>query len=321
MIPFSVNLMPEVPVADVVDLAVVAENLGYHRCWVYDEGTAAREVYVTLTAVAAATERVQLGPGITNAFTRHPAVTATAIATLDEFSGGRTFLGIGAGGSLTLAPMRIDARYSLTAVREMIYVCRRLFAGDEVNHDGRYFGLDMAQLDFVRPDIEIWLAGRGPKMLALGGAKADGVMLEFLHRSILEREFARVTVASREAANDARICYSTMIVTSDQAMEVTKAHMTYRLLDSPLEVHELMGIGESDIDAIRNAMSGGLHEAGALMKDEWIEPFVIMGSVDECADQIRDLVKNGVSEFLLPTLQQEGAVELMRTTAQIAKLL
>ena len=77
MIPLSVNLMPEGPIGQVVELARLAEASGYRRCWVYDEGVHTRDVYVTLAAIAGATERVGLGPGITNPYVRHPGATAS----------------------------------------------------------------------------------------------------------------------------------------------------------------------------------------------------------------------------------------------------
>jgi len=89
----SVNLIPEASVGLIRDLAVEAERLGFKRSWVYDEGLATRDLYVTMTAIAEATDTLEVGPGITNAYTRHPAQTAAAIATLDELSGGRAFKG------------------------------------------------------------------------------------------------------------------------------------------------------------------------------------------------------------------------------------
>lgn len=104
----GINIIPEGPIAGLVEVAVEAERLGFGRCWAYDEGLATRDVYVTLAAIAAATSTIEIGPGITNPYTRHPAQTASAVASLDELSGGRAFLGIGAGGSLTLTPLGID---------------------------------------------------------------------------------------------------------------------------------------------------------------------------------------------------------------------
>ena len=126
-LPLSVNLMPKGPVAEVVDLAVIAEGLGYRRCWVYDEGLVTRDVYVTLAAIALSTKRILLGPGITNPYVRHPGVTAAAVATLDELSGGRAFVGLGAGGGLTLDPLGIDRRRPVATVGVIPFVVRMIF--------------------------------------------------------------------------------------------------------------------------------------------------------------------------------------------------
>ena len=182
MVCKSINLIPEAPIAEMTALAVLAETLGFDRCWVYDEGLATRDLYVTLTAIALSTDTMEIGPGITNPYTRHPAQTAAAIASLDEVSQGRAFLGIGAGGSLTLDPLGLPRPSPLTAVRETIEASRSLWAGGPVDFDGAHLRLRSARLDHARSDIEIWLAGRGPKMLTLGGAAADGVMLDFIHR-------------------------------------------------------------------------------------------------------------------------------------------
>ena len=185
MIRGSVNLIPEAPAVVIRDLAVEAERLGFDRCLVYDEGLATRDVYATMTAIVLATERMAIGPGITNAYTRHPAQTAAAIATLDELSGNRAFLGIGAGGSLTLDPLALSRVRPVETVRQTISACRRLFAGEIVDLDAPTFAMRSAHLDFARADLPIWLAGRGPLMLDLGGAEADGVILDFVHKPSL----------------------------------------------------------------------------------------------------------------------------------------
>lgn len=304
-----------------VALGVLAEELGYQRCWVYDEGLATRDVYITLAAIAAATTTLQLGTGITNPYTRHPATTAASVASLDEMSDGRAFLGIGAGGSLTLDPLGIERTAPLATVRDVISACRGLLNGETVTMAGQGFELRGAQLGFpTRPGIEIWLAGRGPKMLALGGAAADGVMLDFIHKPSLGAAIDRVHGGAPTHSRRARICYSTMVITDADAMAQTKPHMTYRLVDSPPEVKEMIGISDGDINRIRSAMAGGLHAAAEHVRDEWVLPFVIAGSASECAAEIARLVEqHGIDEFLLPVLDLNQAPTLMHTVSEVMK--
>jgi len=317
----SVNIIPEGTVQELVALGVIAEELGFKRCWVYDEGLATRDVYITLAAISAATSTLQLGTGITNPYTRHPATTAMATVTLDEMSGGRAFLGIGAGGSLTLDPLGIERRSPLGSVRDVIQACRALFGGEAVTMTGTGFELRGAQLGFAaRPSIEIWLAGRGPKMLALGGEVADGVMLDFIHKPDLADYIERVHSGTRAGSKPTRICYSTMVITNDAAMEQTKPHMTYRLVDSPQEVKDALGITPADVSRIRSAMSGGLHAAAEHVRDEWVFPFVISGTESDCATELASLVeRHHIDEFLLPLLDLHQAPALMHTVANVMK--
>lgn len=309
----SVNVIPECPIDDIVAVARRAENHGFDRCWIYDEGLVTRDVYAVMASVLAATRTIHVGPGITNPYTRHPAQTASSIATLDEVSGGRAFLGIGAGGSLTLGPIGIERAKPLTAVRESIEIARALFAGEPAHYDGSFASLHGAVLDYGRPDIEIWLAGRGPKMLALGGAVADGVMLDFIHKDSLAD-----SVATIGSGGPARICYSTAIVTDHDDLEFVRPHMTYRLVDSPDAVKAAIGLGPDDVERIRSAMSGGIHAAAVHVRDEWIEPFVITGSISSCAAEIRSLMgDHGMEEFLVPMFDMPAPLRYLDRVASV----
>ena len=319
MIDSGVNIIPEVPIAHTVELGQEAERLGYKKCWAYDEGLATRDVYVTLAAIAQNTSRIELGTGITNPYTRHPAVTAASIASLDELSGGRAFLGIGAGGSLTLDPLGIERRKPLTAVRETMETARALFEGKTVSYEGQTVKLVEAALSYARADLEIWLAGRGPKMLTLGGKLADGVVLDFIHKETLQDHIDLVQSGAAKSGNRPKIAYSTMIITSEAALEQVRPHMTYRLVDSPSRVKNLLNISPTEVEAIRQTMiKGGLAEAGKLIKDEWVTPFVIMGSVAECATELTDLItRYDLNEFLLPVLEFDTALDLMTDVSKV----
>jgi 5,10-methylenetetrahydromethanopterin reductase len=322
MIPAGIqtNQVLGVSVAAMVELTREAERLGFQRCWVCDQGLDCRDVFVTLAAAAAHTRTIRLGTGITHPYTRHPAVAAAAIASLDELSGGRAFMGIGAGGIDTLLPFGLERHKPLTAVREMIQLSRALYRGQAVDFAGDLFQLHGARVDYARADLEIWLAGRGTKMLTMGGELADGVLLDFIHKDLLPEHVQWVRAGASATGNTPRICYGTMIVTTERALEAVRPMMFWRLADSPPALRESLGVSEADITRMRRVVAAeGMPAVGKLIKDDWVRPFVIMGTVAECAAELGGLIARlGINEFMLPLIDIAGAPELM---AQVAAVL
>ena len=295
----TVNLMAHGPVARVVEVAAEAERLGFARCWLYDEGLATRDVHVTAAAVAAGTERILVGPGITNPYTRHPATTAMAIATLDEMSGGRAFAGIGAGGVLTLRPLAIERRRPAAAVEEMVATMRQLFAGETVDFDGRTLTYRSARLAGApRPGIEIWVATRGARIADVGSRLADGVHFSYLHK---ERIGATIA-AARRSGRPVRISYSTATVTHDAEFERARAELSFRLVDSPQDTKELIGMTAAEEASIRAALAaGGPAAAAEHVRPEWVDGFALVGSPEQCARELHDLAaEHAIDEFQVP---------------------
>ena len=322
-IPLGISLMPHGPVADLVGLARIAENLGCCRCWVYDEGLATRDVYVAMTAVALATSTIRVGTGITNPYSRHPGTTASAIATVDELSGQRAFVGIGAGGGMTLGPMGIERRRPVAAVEAMVGALRGLYAGEEVDVESEGFGFRSARLDYGRADTEIFLAGRGPRMTDLGGRLADGFVLSWVHRALLDDHVAALRVAAKVHGRRFTIVWSTMLVTTDAALWMARESLSFRLPDSPVAVKEMIGMTEDDTRAIRDALRhGGPPAAAHLVREEWVPHFVLMGSPEAVADEmLSTMARCGIDEFQLPSLSAAAGVEAaaasIRRTAEI----
>ncbi|KAA1251004.1 LLM class flavin-dependent oxidoreductase [Mycobacterium simiae] len=315
----AINQIPGVSVQRMAELAQEAERLGFNRCWVCDQGLDCHDIFVTLTAAALQTGSIRLGTGITHPYARHPAVTAAGIASLDELSGGRAFLGLGAGGIDTLSPMGLKRQKPLAAVRETIQIVRALGGGSPVDFDGEVFRLHGAYLDYARCDMEIWVAGRGPRMRALGGGLADGVVFEFVHKDMLAGDIARVRQAAAQQGNRPRICYATMVVVDDRTLDKVRPALFWRLADAPPELRAQLGVSDTDVTAMRQAMaSGGFPAVARLIKDDWVRPFVIMGSVEECAAELHRLITDlAIDEFQLPILDMESAPALMATVARM----
>lgn len=165
---FGVLIMPE-SVAGTAELAKLAEDHGFDRVRLGDSQSVYRELYVCLGVAAAATSRVRVGPGVTNPVTRHPAVTASAIASLDELSRGRGFLGIGAGDS---AVYNLGLKGASTAaLAEAVTAIRDLLVRGQTTYHGQPCHLMWAH----RP-VPIYIAGHGPKALRVAGRLGDGAI-------------------------------------------------------------------------------------------------------------------------------------------------
>jgi 5,10-methylenetetrahydromethanopterin reductase len=315
-------VMPEGPVGQVVDAAVAAEELGCSRVWIPDEGLAARECWVTLGAVAAATGSVEVGTGITNAYTRHPGMTAAAVATLDEASGGRAALGIGAGGALTLTALAIERRAPITAMRELVTTSRALWAGGTVDHIGVAGGFRRARLGYGRSDIPIWLAGRGPRVMRLAGELADGFIMSFVHKELIGEHVGAIRATADEHGRPRpRLCYMTILATTDRAREAARAALTFRLVDSPDHVKARIGLDARTEAAIRGGLSeGGPGAAARFVLDDWVDAFVISGSVDECRSELSALVDaHRIDEFQVSVNDLSAAADDLSLAAEITR--
>jgi 5,10-methylenetetrahydromethanopterin reductase len=170
-------LNAEYPAADLVRLGELAEELGYANFF-YVDVRFLRECYIGLASVAARTRRMMLGTGVTDPYSRHPAITAASMATLDELSAGRAMLGLGLGGA-GFRELGINKAFPVTALRESIGVIRRLWRGEEVTFEGKTVTIASGKLQFtpMREAIPIYIATQGEQISRLAGELADGVLI------------------------------------------------------------------------------------------------------------------------------------------------
>ncbi len=157
---------------DLVDQAKVAEACGYEEVWLADERFY-REVYSCLTHFAASTSRVRLGPCVTDPYARHPALTASAIATLDEISGQRAMLAIGAGIS-GFAELGIVRNKPAKAIREAVQVIRPLLRGETVDFHGEVVNFNEGKLSFTPVREHSDLRGKQRPAWPSGGGRGCG---------------------------------------------------------------------------------------------------------------------------------------------------
>ena len=171
-------ILGNAPVKHMLERVKLAEANGYDTAWLADERFY-REVYSCLTYFAQHTSRIKVGPCVTDPYTRHPALTAMAIATLDELSNGRAILGIGAGIS-GFAELGLERKEPARAIREAIELIRMLLRGEKVTYNGNVIQFNDGKLSFasIRQEIPIYVASNGPVGQRMAGAIAQGAIME-----------------------------------------------------------------------------------------------------------------------------------------------
>ncbi len=193
---FGINRQDaESPARFAVDVARI-ESLGWDCAWLPDSQLRRRDTYVLLAAAAQATESIQIGTLIVNPITRHPSVTASSIATIDELAPGRVSLGFGAGDTAVrlsgLRPARV------AEMEDAIVLMRKLLAGEEVE-----VGAERpSYLPFHRP-VPVWLTAGGPRTLEMGGRVADGVFMRVgTHQATIADTVSKIRRGAEEAGRD-----------------------------------------------------------------------------------------------------------------------
>ena len=193
---FGVTLQTNPPAQRVIELTQRAERLGFTHAWTFDSHVLWQEPYVIHSQMLAATERITVGPFVTNPVSRDPSVTASTFATLNEMFGNRTICGIGRGDSVVRVLGRKPT--TLRQLEEAMRVIKELAEGREVDYAGT-----KVRIPWVRDGmLDVWMAGYGPKALSLTGRVADGFILQLADPVILAWTMRHVHDAARESGRD-----------------------------------------------------------------------------------------------------------------------
>ena len=294
------------------------------RLWVADEQFL-RDAWVQLGGIAAVTSRVSIGICVTDPYIRHPALTATAAATLHELSGGRAILGLGAG-STGFEALGIAQRSPARAVAECIKLCRKLWTEPApFSYHGEQVRFTDSRLDFKPPGpIPIYVAARGPKMLATAAKFADAVLigsfaqgrgLDYALKVIREAEAQRkpdlpplrkaawvYVSVSRDAESAQRGAERGLAL----AVRSSHALLTEIGYEIPAEVLDFILKGH-------HSLSGDeVDWVVARLPHELVDDLTVAGDVDQCVAKLRGMRDRGVEEVaILPFAPSGGSVRDM----------
>jgi probable F420-dependent oxidoreductase len=321
-IGFGVTVLPDPPYTRFLELLELAEENGFDYGWTYDSHVLWQESIPLLALAAQATSTMKLGHFVTNPGTREPTVLASAYATLHDISGGRMVMGIGRGDS---ARRYIGQQpVKMAEFEEACRMIRDFMNGREVHWNGKDLQLAWARTE---PQIPMWVAGYGPKALAVAGRVADGVIIQLADPVIIEWIMATARKSAEQAGRDPDALQCIVGAPSKVSGDLAQAREEVRWFPAMVSNH-VMDLVErygydSDIpseltdfvkarkfyDYKDHSRVGAAH--GEFVTDEICDRFCVIGSADQCADKLRTLEGVGVDQFnvYLMTNAQEETLE------------
>jgi probable F420-dependent oxidoreductase len=307
---FGLVLQTDPPASRLVALAQRAERLGFSSVWTFDSPVLWQEPFVIYSRILEATERVTVGPMVTNPRSREWPVTASLFATLNDMSGNRTVCGIGRGDS---AVRVIGERpTTLEEVAACIRTVRALAEGRDVELHGT-----TVRFPWVKDGaLPVWMAAYGPKALEVAGREADGLILQIADPFVIEWAIGRFRAAAKEAGRD------------PDALTVCAAAPAYVGAERSHPRDQVRWFGGMVGNHVADLVSRYGRESGAVpvaltayierrtgydyahhgrpgnpdtefVPDEIVDRFCVLGDADEHVAKLRDLEALGVSHFAL----------------------
>jgi probable F420-dependent oxidoreductase len=309
MLTFGVTVLPDPPFSRFLELIRLAETHGFEYGWTYDSHILWQESYATLPVAADHTERIKLGHFVTNPGIRDPTVTASWYATMQDLSDGRMVMGIGRGDSsrrvVGLKPVRVaefEARCAMI---------KDLMNGRKVEWNEKEL-----QLSWVRdelPEIEMWIAGYGPKALAVAGRVGDGVIIQLADPQIIQWIMETARKSAAEAGRDPAALKCIVGAPSKVTDDLAKAREEVKWFPAMVSNHVMDLIEKYGFDSeIPAALTeyvkarkfydykdhsrvGAAH--GEFVTDEICDRFTVIGDVEQCIAKLRELESVGVDQF------------------------
>ncbi len=305
---FGVEFVPNMKYYELEYYTKIAEDNKFDVVWITDHYNN-RNVYSMLTLLALKTRIIKLGVGVANPYHTHPAVIASAIATVNEISGGRVILGIAAGDKVTLKRIGINWDKPLRRVKEAVEIIRSLHSGKPVTYDGEIFRVNGAKLDFKAGDVPIYVGAQGPKMLQLAAEIGDGVLINASHPKDFDEAKKNIEIGLNKAGKSADsfdvVAYASMSVDKDgnKARESAKIVVAFIVAGCPDVVIERHGLSPDDVNKVREALNnaftkGDWPSVQKAVTDEMVDVFSISGTPDEVISKIEELSKAGVTQIV-----------------------
>jgi 5,10-methylenetetrahydromethanopterin reductase len=304
----ALYLQDKHPIRDGMRYAQLAEEAGFEAVW-QAESRLVREATVPMAAYAAVTERIGIGSGVVNTWTRNVGLLAATFSTLDDLAPGRVKLGLGAWWDPLAAKVGIHRRRTLTCMRETVEATRRLLAMERVTFHGEFVHLDDVEIDIVHGDrspkhVPIYIGATAMKMMELAGEIGDGVLLNYLvgsryNETALEHLSVGAAKAGRtvEDIDRPQLVVCSLDEDRDLALDRARELVTQYLGQQP-HIMKASGVDQGLLDEIGEVLTWPASEeeirrAMALVPDDVVQMITASGTPDECRAKVREYVDAG----------------------------
>ncbi len=293
-----------------MELAQYAEKHGFEAVW-QAESRLVRAAIVPMAAFAAVTERIKVGSGVINNWTRNIGLLAATFLTLDDLAPDRIICGIGAWWDPLAANVGIQRRKPLLAMRETVEVMRRLLNMENVTFEGEFHQVNGIELDVVHGrreprNVQIMIGATGPKMMELTGEIADGAVLNYCvppeyNIEAINRLKAGAARAGRTLEEIDRPQLGVCSVDTDKAkaLDGARALLTQYLAQQP-HIAKASGVGDEVVKEIQNilgwpATKEQIKAAMPLVPDDLVQGITASGTPEEVKAKVREYVANGAT--------------------------
>jgi 5,10-methylenetetrahydromethanopterin reductase len=293
---------------DGLDHVRYAERHGFEAVW-QAESRLVRDAIVPMAAYAAVTERLKVGSGVINNWTRNIGLLAATFLTLDDLAPNRIICGIGAWWDPLARNVGIDRRKPLTAMRETVEVLRRLLNMERVTFHGEFHHVDGIELDVVHGrrqprQVPIMIGATGDKMMELTGEIADGAVLNYcVPPEYNDRALELLEIGARRAGRSmADLDRPQLIVCSvdldeDQAIDSTRGLLTQYLAQQP-HIAKASGVSDETVAEIQSilgwpATKEQINRAKHLVPEELIHRITASGTPEQARAKVNEYRKRG----------------------------
>ena len=295
---FGIEFVPQIPLKELVRLVKIAEDVGFEYAWITDHYNN-KNVYETLALIASETETIKMGPGVTNPYVRSPAISASAIATIDEISEGRATFGIGPGDKATFDALGIEWTKPVSTIKAAIADINTLLAGEKTEA-----GAALGGVKKVQDAIPIYMGAQGPKMLETAGEIADGVLINASNPKDYEAAMPMIKKGLAAAGGDKSFDVGAYTATSigpdsDAAKNAAKIVVAFIAAGSPPPVIERHGLPEGFNEQMGAFLAkGDFGGAIGAVTPEALDAFSVCGTPDEFIPKIEGLAEMGVTQYV-----------------------